>query len=70
MDLVFTPAEVMAVVLSVWILSAICDDGESNWLEGALLLGVYLILGIAFYFLPESAGHAGTPQTAPALPGH
>jgi Ca2+:H+ antiporter len=69
MDLVFTPAEVMAVVLSVWILSAICDDGESNWLEGALLLGVYLILGIAFYFLPESANHAGTPQATPAMPG-
>jgi len=27
-------------------------DGESNWLEGAQLLGVYLIIGIAFFFLP------------------
>jgi Ca2+:H+ antiporter len=27
-------------------------DGESNWMEGAQLLGVYVILGLAFYFLP------------------
>jgi len=70
MDLVFTPAEVMAVVLSVWILTAICDDGESNWLEGAMLLGVYLILAIAFYFLPESAVNAGTPSLTPESAGH
>jgi len=27
-------------------------DGESNWLEGAMLLAVYGILGLAFYFVP------------------
>ena len=27
-------------------------DGESNWLEGAMLLAVYGILGLAFFFLP------------------
>ena len=70
MDLVFTPAEVMAVVLSVWILSAICDDGESNWLEGALLLGVYAILGLAFYFLPETAIHEGLAPATSAAPRH
>jgi len=70
MDLVFTPAEVMAVVLSVWILTAICDDGESHWLEGAMLLGVYVILAIAFYFLPESAVHAGNPPLASESPAH
>ncbi|MCB8922528.1 MAG: calcium/proton exchanger [Ardenticatenaceae bacterium] len=26
-------------------------DGESNWLEGAQLLALYLILGVAFYFI-------------------
>ena len=29
-----------------------------RWLEGALLLGVYLILAIAFFFLPGEAGEA------------
>jgi Ca2+:H+ antiporter len=30
----------------------VAQDGESNWLEGALLVAVYLILAIAFYYLP------------------
>jgi len=55
LDLVFTPAEVLAVVMAVMITSQISGDGESNWLEGLQLLGVYLILAILFYFLP--AGH-------------
>ncbi len=28
-------------------------DGESNWLEGAMLLAVYLIVVLAFFFLPN-----------------
>jgi len=54
MDLVFTPAEVLAVFVAVLISGQIASDGESNWLEGALLLAVYLILGIVFFFLPEA----------------
>lgn len=52
MDLVFTPAEVLAVVLSVLVVSLIAEDGESNWLEGIQLLVVYVILATMFYFLP------------------
>lgn len=50
-DLVFEPLEVIAVVLSVFVVNQVAHDGECNWLEGAQLLSVYLILGIAFYFL-------------------
>lgn len=53
MDLVFTPAEVMAIGLAVAITTQISDDGESNWFEGVLLLAVYIILGMLFYFLPD-----------------
>jgi Ca2+:H+ antiporter len=56
MDLVFTPAEVLAIFLSVLISGLIASDGESNWLEGALLLAVYLILGIVFFYLPDISG--------------
>jgi Ca2+:H+ antiporter len=52
MDLVFTPAEVLAVSFAAIIAGQICGDGESNWLEGAQLLAVYVILGLLFYFLP------------------
>ena len=53
MNLVFTPAEVLAVVLAIAITGQIAGDGESNWLEGVQLLAVYLVLAIVFYFLPE-----------------
>jgi Ca2+:H+ antiporter len=52
MDLLFSTLEVVAVFFSVLALSMIASDGESNWLEGSLLLAVYLILALAFYFLP------------------
>jgi Ca2+:H+ antiporter len=55
MDLLFSLAEVVAVVLSVLIVNHVASDGESNWLEGLMLLAVYAILGIAFYTLPEVA---------------
>jgi Ca2+:H+ antiporter len=29
-------------------------DGESNWLEGAMLLAIYLMIGLAFFFLPAA----------------
>jgi Ca2+:H+ antiporter len=52
LDLLFSNFEVLAVALSVWILALIAHDGESHWMEGVQLLAVYLILGLAFYFLP------------------
>ena len=52
MDLRFSPFEVLAVGLAVGVANLVAQDGESNWLEGVLLLAVYLILAIAFYFLP------------------
>lgn len=58
MDLVFTAPEALAIVVSVWIAGQISSDGESNWLEGVQLLAVYLMLGIVFYFLPETQAAA------------
>jgi len=52
LNLIFTPFEVAAVTLSVLIVGFIAMDGESHWMEGVMLVGVYLILAIAFFFLP------------------
>lgn len=52
MDLVFTRFELIALVAAVLIGTIVSVDGESNWLEGAQLLAVYVILGIAFFILP------------------
>ncbi len=55
MDLIFTPLEVLAVVASAGIMAFCANDGESHWMEGIQLLAVYIILGIAFFFLPHGA---------------
>jgi Ca2+:H+ antiporter len=57
LTLVFSPMEVAAVMLSVFIIVILAMDGETNWFEGVLLLGMYAILGIAFFYIP--AGHGG-----------
>jgi Ca2+:H+ antiporter len=52
LNLIFTPFEVAAVTLSVLIVGFVAMDGESHWMEGVMLVGVYVILAIAFFFLP------------------
>jgi Ca2+:H+ antiporter len=51
-NLVLTPAEILAITFSVIIAGQICGDGESNWFEGVQLLAVYAIVAMLFYFLP------------------
>jgi Ca2+:H+ antiporter len=50
MDFVFIPIEVVAVTLATLIVSVIAVDGRSHWLEGAQLLGVYVILAVSTLF--------------------
>ncbi len=52
MDLRFTNFEVVAVVITGAVINLIASDGESNWMEGVQLLAVYIILAMAFFFLP------------------
>ena len=35
------------------------QDGKSNYLEGAMLLGMYTIIALAFYVYPDNAGSTG-----------
>ena len=48
----FGMLETVAAFLSVLIVNVIASDGKSNWLEGALLLGTYVVLGAAFLVHP------------------
>jgi Ca2+:H+ antiporter len=70
LNLVFSLMEVAAVVMAVAIVILLCLNGESNWFEGVLLLGLYAILGIAFFYIPMQ-GHGAVqleaPATAPAV---
>jgi Ca2+:H+ antiporter len=56
MDLNFNPFELVAVAVSVLIANSISSDGNSNWLEGILLLATYAIVALAFYFHPIITG--------------
>lgn len=51
LTLFFSLFEVAALALAVVIANAISVDGESNWLEGAQLLGVYVIVALGFYYI-------------------
>ena len=48
--LVFTPLELGALAAAVVVTGFAALDGRSNWLEGAMLCGVYLIGALAFFF--------------------
>jgi Ca2+:H+ antiporter len=52
MDLIFSIGEILAVFLTVSICGNVMTRGQSNWFVGVLLLAVYMILGLAFYFVP------------------
>lgn len=50
LHLTFTPLELGALAAAVIITGFVALDGRSNWLEGAMLIGVYLIAALAFFF--------------------
>ena len=56
MDLNFNPFELVAVAVAVLIANSISSDGESNWLEGSLLIATYAVVAIAFFFHPVVEG--------------
>jgi len=52
LTLQFNQLELIALTAASMISALVSLDGESNWLEGAMLLAVYGILAMAFFFLP------------------
>jgi Ca2+:H+ antiporter len=52
MTLVFDdPLDLFAIAGTAFIVNAISADGETTWFEGVLLIGVYGLLGLAFFFV-------------------
>lgn len=52
LTLTFDQFELLALIAGVLIAALVSADGESNWLEGAQLLALYVVLGLAFFLLP------------------
>ncbi len=51
MSIIFNPFELVSLIASVVIANKVAIDGESNWLEGLLLIAIYIILAVGFYVL-------------------
>jgi len=52
LSLVLNNFELVALIGGVLITALVASDGESNWLEGAELVALYLMTALAFFFLP------------------
>lgn len=52
MTLVFSSYELVALAGTVIVAVLVSIDGRTRWLEGAQLLALYIVLGLAFYFVP------------------
>jgi Ca2+:H+ antiporter len=52
LTLVFNQFELIAWMAATLIAGLVSLDGESNWLEGAMLLAIYVIIALAFFWLP------------------
>jgi len=57
MDLAFPTGLVVVILLSVLITGQVASDGRSDWLKGVQLLAVYLIMALAFFFIPAALAH-------------
>ena len=53
MDLIFSPLELIAIVMAVYLTRNLIYDGESSWLEGLILIAVYVMFGIGFLHHPR-----------------
>ncbi|KAF6757263.1 Calcium/proton exchanger [Ephemerocybe angulata] len=55
LSLLFDPYESIALFLAVLTVNYVVQDGKSNWLEGFILICLYLILAVTFWFYPGSS---------------
>ncbi|GAB3448308.1 calcium/proton exchanger [Phycicoccus ginsengisoli] len=49
-DLAFSPLELSALIIGTLLTRSLLDDGKANWLEGVMLLGLYLAFAGAVFF--------------------
>lgn len=51
LNLVFSPLQIGAVMFTAIIANSLSPDGVCHWFEGIQLVGVYVLIAAAFYFL-------------------
>ncbi|CAE7678677.1 unnamed protein product, partial [Symbiodinium pilosum] len=54
MDLNFHPLGTGILLVTVLIVGSVTSDGESNWLEGAMLIAAYIMVGLTYWTMPDT----------------
>ncbi|KAF8233185.1 hypothetical protein L208DRAFT_1396085 [Tricholoma matsutake] len=54
LSLLMDPFETLVLYISVQTMSHTVADGKSNWLEGLILLCLYVVIAVSFWFYPGS----------------
>ncbi|OBT91229.1 hypothetical protein VE02_00290 [Pseudogymnoascus sp. 03VT05] len=72
LDLNFDLFTVVVVILSIIVVGNFLKDCKSNYLEGALLVIVYIIIAVAAFYYPNPAHHGEAAEGEAAAPaeGH
>ncbi|KAH9945377.1 Sodium/calcium exchanger protein-domain-containing protein [Epithele typhae] len=52
--LLFDPFQSVVLYISVTTMSSVVADGKSNWLEGVILICLYVVIAVSFWFYPGS----------------
>jgi Ca2+:H+ antiporter len=65
MTLEFGVFETVTAFITIFVVNSVITDGTSNWLEGALLLVLYIIIAVAHFFIPEPANGGSGGHTTP-----
>ncbi len=63
--------DLFAIASAAVIVRSIAADGETNWFEGLLLIGVYVLFALAFFFISpatDGAADGGLRAAAIAIP--
>lgn len=55
LSLLTDPFESLVLYISVQTMSYVVADGKSNWLEGMILVCLYIVIAVAFWYYPGSS---------------
>lgn len=61
MTLYFDGFQLAMLFVSILLVNYLIQDGKSHWLEGLLLMMLYIIIAVAAWFYPTSAAASGCP---------
>lgn len=59
MTLDFDGFQVAVLFIAVLLVNYLIQDGESHWLEGVLLMAVYIIIAVSAWFYPAAGDLIG-----------